>query len=98
MKFEFDPAKSRINEAKHGIGFEEAQKLWKDPNLIDFIVADFIKAEQRWLALGEIDKVLWTVTYTLRAEVTRIISVRRSRKDEKEAYYGYKKEDFGRRV
>lgn len=29
--FEFDEAKSRINLGKHGIDFDEAQKLWKDP-------------------------------------------------------------------
>jgi uncharacterized protein len=28
MKFEYDPAKSQSNQAKHGINFEEAQVLW----------------------------------------------------------------------
>jgi hypothetical protein len=30
MKFEFDPNKSASNKIKHGIDFEEAQKLWLD--------------------------------------------------------------------
>jgi uncharacterized DUF497 family protein len=29
VEFEFDPQKSEINKAKHGIGFVEAQKRWK---------------------------------------------------------------------
>ena len=32
MIFEFDPEKSASNKLKHGIDFEEAQKLWLDPN------------------------------------------------------------------
>ncbi len=32
--FEFDEAKSRANESKHGIDFVEAQALWLDPNLL----------------------------------------------------------------
>jgi len=29
VRFEFDPEKSRINRQKHGIGFDEAKKLWE---------------------------------------------------------------------
>ena len=28
MRFEYDPAKSVTNKAKHGIDFEEIQKMW----------------------------------------------------------------------
>ncbi len=30
MEFEFDPANSEANEAKHGIDFVAAQELWYD--------------------------------------------------------------------
>ena len=30
MRFEYDPAKSAANKAKHGIDFAEAQELWRD--------------------------------------------------------------------
>ena len=33
--FEYDVKKSEINNKKHGIDFEEAKKLWDDPNLIE---------------------------------------------------------------
>ena len=35
MEFEFDEEKSRANLAKHGIDFEAAQELWKDPERIE---------------------------------------------------------------
>ena len=35
MKFEYDPAKSAANKAKHGLDFEEAKALWKDENLLE---------------------------------------------------------------
>lgn len=30
LRFEYDQRKSDSNEAKHGIDFEEAQRLWDD--------------------------------------------------------------------
>ena len=35
MDFEFDPAKSAANKAKHGVDFVEAQRLWRDEALIE---------------------------------------------------------------
>jgi uncharacterized DUF497 family protein len=32
MEFEFDPLKSKANQAKHGIDFVDAQALWNDPS------------------------------------------------------------------
>ncbi len=34
MRFEYDPAKSAANRAKHGIDFEKARALWKDDRAI----------------------------------------------------------------
>ena len=36
MDFEYDPSKSRVNRAKHGIDFEVAQRLWADPDRLMF--------------------------------------------------------------
>ncbi len=33
MEFEYDPAKSESNQAKHGIDFEEAKEIWADPEV-----------------------------------------------------------------
>lgn len=84
MKFEFDPAKSKANLAKHGIDFETAQALWLD----DRWIAGPARSpdEERWMVVGMIDGKLWSAVVTYRSETIRIISVRRSRPKEAEAY------------
>lgn len=84
MEFEYDPEKSESNKAKHGIDFEEAQRLWADMNSI--LLNTALTDEERFLVVGTIDKTLWTAVITFRNGTVRIISVRRSRKDEKQAY------------
>ena len=39
LLFEFDEQKSRVNKAKHGIDFVEAQRLWLDAHRL--AVTDF---------------------------------------------------------
>ncbi len=80
MKFEFDPNKSATNAEKHGISFVEAQAIWADERSID--LASTVTGEPRRLAVGLVGTQLWTAVWTLRGDAVRIISVRRSRKDE----------------
>lgn len=82
--FEFDPKKSLINEQKHGINFVDAQQLWFTPCLI--LESKFIE-ESRFLLIGELPSGCWTAIFTKRNNIIRIISVRRSRKNEKEFFY-----------
>jgi len=84
--FEFDPAKSAANLAKHGIDFDEAQALWGDARAVRLRVPRPGLAEERWLIVGQIDERMWTAVVTYRDEVTRIISVRRAREEEVTAY------------
>ena len=84
MEFEFDKQKSRINKKKHGIDFIETQALWNDPDRIE-IPAKTID-EKRFLILGKISDKYWSTIITYRNERIRIISVRRSRKEEIEIY------------
>ena len=84
MEFEFDRRKSQINKKKHGIDFIEAQALWGDPDRIE-IPAKTID-EDRFLIIGKISDKLWSTIITYRNERVRIISVRRSRKEEIEIY------------
>ena len=84
MEFEYDPAKSAKNLAKHGIDFEQAQRMWDDV-VLEFD-ADPRSDDARYLELGVIDGKHWTAITTKRGKRIRIISVRRSRKNE-EAYY-----------
>jgi len=86
--FEFDPAKSEANRAKHGIDFEEAQALWQDERRIILKIQRVSLPEERWLVVGRIGDPIWTAVVTYRAERTRIISVRRARESEVRAYDG----------
>lgn len=84
MNFEYDPAKSASNKLKHGLDFVEAQALWDDDNLLVFPLK--FEDEHRQACIGQIDGTCWTAIMTCRRGKVRLISVRRSRKDEVAAY------------
>jgi uncharacterized protein len=84
MKFEFDEPKSKANKANHGIDFVEAQALWEDVDLLE--IPARTEDEQRSLVIGRIGMKLWSAIVTFRGERIRIISVRRSRKEERDLY------------
>ena len=86
MEFDFDLAKSRSNKEKHGIDFVEAQLLWQDSLLLE--VPARTVDEPRFLVVGKIGNRHWSGVITYREGVARIISVRRSRKEEVEIYEG----------
>jgi len=86
MEFEFDEAKSRANEAKHGIDLIEAQALWLDPDLL--CIAARTEHEKRFVFIGRIGDQHWSAIVTYREEAIRIISVRRSRNKEVQAHEG----------
>jgi len=84
MEFEFDSKKSDSNKQKHGLNFHEAQALWEDPDLIEIPVQTL--DEPRYLVIGAIAGKHWSGVITYRGGKIRIISVRRSRKEEVDIY------------
>ncbi len=80
MDFEYDPDKSRHNLQKHGIDFKSAQRLWDDPDLLE-IPARTVD-EPRFLVIARMDGKHWSAVITYREDRIRLISVRRSRKEE----------------
>lgn len=86
VRFEFDPAKSTSNLAKHGIDFTTAQAMWEDVNYVE--VPARTQDEPRWLVLGRIGDKTWAAIVTKRRGVVRIISVRRARAAEEALYEG----------
>lgn len=84
MKFEYDPVKSASNKIKHGLDFVEAQALWDDDNLLVFPLK--FEDEPRQACIGKVQGTCWTAIMTCRCGKVRLISVRRARKDEVEAY------------
>ncbi len=78
-------AKAGINLDKHGIDFADATRVFDGPTLErkddrrDY-------NETRVVALGEIEGIVLSVTYTIRRQAVRLISARRASRDEREAY------------
>jgi uncharacterized protein len=86
MEFEFDPAKSASNLDKHGIDFDAVQAIWQDVMRIE--IPARTEDEPRWLVVGQIDGKHWSVVVTYRGDQVRVISARRSRKEEVALYEG----------
>ena len=86
MEFEFDPDKSAANFVKHGIDFEAAKALWDDDKSIAFYARDGDDGEARSVVIGQIGGKFWSAITTCRGVRVRIISVRRSRDDERLLY------------
>ena len=87
MQFEYGTQKSRANLLKHGIDFEDAQRLWEVPTVTFHTKPD--SDEVHYLVLGMIDGKHWTAIITDHGEHTRIISIRRSRTQEEKDYERY---------
>jgi len=84
MEYDFDEQKSMANKTKHGIDFVEAQTLWEDVDLLE--IPARTDDEPRAIVIGKIGDKHWSAIITYRHERIRIISVRRSRREEKELY------------
>lgn len=85
IKFEWDEAKNKINQAKHHVSFEEATSVFYDENAILFDDPDHSKDEDRFLILGVSDKLHTCIVshcYRDKDKVIRIISARKATKRE----------------
>ena len=78
--FEWDQAKDRLNQAKHGISFGVAQLAFADPNRLILIDLDHSSEEQRFYCLGRVAEGIVTVRFTYRSNVIRIFGAGHWRK------------------
>ena len=85
MDFEFDAEKSKANHEKHGIDFVEAQELLEDEDRLE--IPARTEDEPRYVLIAALKQKLWSAFFTYRKGHTRLISVRRARKEERELYY-----------
>lgn len=90
MDFEWDLAKAESNLHKHGIRFETAALVFKDPFHLSVQVS-IENAEYRWQTIGAIEGcVVVLVVHTLRfesgTEIVRIISARKACRKERKIY------------
>ena len=94
IRFEWDEAKNLANRRKHGVSFEEANQVFRDPLYVS--VQDRIEGgDQRWQTIGSVGGLLLLmVVHTVReeydegtlVEVIRIISARRATPKERRRY------------
>jgi uncharacterized DUF497 family protein len=87
LKFAWDKSKAKNNYAKHGVSFDLAKGVFKDPFAMEFLDDRQDYGEERFVIIGMVDDHLLHVAYTERNEVIRIISARRATKHEEQAYF-----------
>lgn len=92
--FEWDTAKNLSNQRKHGVSFEEAAQVFRDPLYLSW-KERIQDGEERWQAYGKVEGLfLLVVAHTIReelengneVEVVRIISARRAEPKERRRY------------
>jgi uncharacterized DUF497 family protein len=91
LRFEWDEDKNRSNQRKHGLSFEEASQVFRDP--LQLSIQDRVEnGEERWRTFGLVRNVLLVmVAHTLREEnsteeIIRIISARLANREERRFY------------
>ncbi|WP_104018217.1 BrnT family toxin [Roseovarius nitratireducens] len=84
--FEWDDDKRLIALKKHGIDFLDAVEIFESDYLCLSGRSDI---EIREIAVGYLDGSYLAVVFTMRGETIRIITVRKARRDEREAYDAY---------
>ncbi|TAM47369.1 MAG: BrnT family toxin [Burkholderiaceae bacterium] len=87
VEIEFDPAKARVNLAKHKISFAHAEQALRDPDAATIEDPD-ARGEQRFVTLGmdALGRVL-VVVHTPRGDRVRLISARRASRGEAKQYH-----------
>ena len=91
LQFEWDDRKARLNFQKHGISFEEAKTVFRDPLAYIFDDEWHSIGEKREIIIGHDDKNrLVLVCFTDRNHIIRIISARLSTKKERQDYEEYR--------
>jgi uncharacterized protein len=71
--FEWDSAKDRANQLKHGVAFAEAQYAFLDPKRIIAEDLEHSAEEQRYFCIGKVGESIMTVRFTWRDASIRII-------------------------
>lgn len=90
--FEWDATKAASNRRKHGISFDLAATVFRDPLMLSIPDDEHDKTEERWITMGQAEnnKLLLVVHTYLEANANtanvRIISARPATKHEQRQY------------
>jgi uncharacterized DUF497 family protein len=91
IDFDWDPAKAASNVAKHGVVFDAAMTVFRDPLALSIPDPDSV-GEERWITMGETTTGnLLVVVHTWvstapDSSAVRIISARRPTRNEARQY------------
>jgi uncharacterized protein len=85
--FEWDGTKAAKNYATHGVSFEAAREVFKDPFAIEWLDDRESYGEDRFVIIGMVESRLLYVAYTMRGEVIRISSARGAEAYERRRYH-----------
>ena len=89
MEFEWNPDKAQSNLRKHRVSFEDAVRVFLDPNRIETFEVREAYGEDRWKTVGLVEPALLAVVYTVRGEdgdIIRVISARKADENERAHY------------
>jgi uncharacterized DUF497 family protein len=88
MKFQWDPNKAKANLKKHGVSFEEAITVFKDPLALIFDDEEHSEEEHREIIIGisTLSKLLLVCFVEREEDVIRLITARLSTNQEKKDY------------
>ncbi|MGR3316668.1 BrnT family toxin [Roseovarius indicus] len=81
--FEWDEDKRKLTLEKHGLDFLDAAEVFAEDHLV---LRARSEIEQRLIAIGPINGMFIAVVFTMRGDTIRIITARRARRNEREAY------------
>ena len=91
--FDWDAAKAHTNAAKHGVSFERATTVFRDPGAVSIFDDEHSKEEDRWVTIGQDSTgVPLVIVHTFDAERAhvyrvRLISARKATKRETAQYH-----------
>ena len=89
MEFEWDAGKAASNLRKHRVSFENATRVFLDPQRIETLDEREDYGEDRWKTVGLVEPALLAVVYSVRSKdgnLMRLISARKADAHERAQY------------
>lgn len=86
-ELEWDDNKAASNIEKHGVSFEEARAVFRDPFATELLDDRMDYGEERYILFGMAHGSVLVVVYTERQSRNRIISARKTEWNERKFYY-----------
>ncbi|HUF85768.1 MAG TPA: BrnT family toxin [Thermohalobaculum sp.] len=84
--FEWNEEKRERTLEKHGIDFVDAIRVFDGDVLV---AASRGHGEKRFVAVGLLDGIEIAIIFTIRGDAIRVITARRARRHEREAYHAH---------